>query len=563
MAEEPGLTLRAVVAGCVLGAVLAVQNVYLGLKTGSWDSGTLTAAILGFAGVATLSRARRYHARENNITQTTSSAASAMPATVGLLGAVPALSMMGFSFSSWALVGWGIGLGVLGVLWAVALRRRLLVDQALPFPTGTAVAEVISAMHAEGRLAIARARALLYGALGTAALVWFRDGKPTLIPDAVWWPRAIRGTPGQALGLGVSVSPMMFFVGALVGPMIASSMLAGAIASWAIVVPRLLASGVIASPDYPVVIGWVMWPGVGLMVGASLVALVEQGRAGWRALGDLRSLGSTGGAWRQLVLVGVAALALLAVIGWVAFGVAPHLLAVALLLSLPIAAVCTRAAGETDIVPLGPMGQLTQALFGVLAPGRAVVNIAAAQVVAGEPAQTAQTMESFKTGQLLGASPREQVVAALVGLVVGAVVCLPVYALLVHAYGIGTPAMPAPPALVWKSIAELLTQGRSAVPPHALGASLIALAVGCLLAAVARGKLRDRVPSAVAIGIGVIIPANYSITLFLGAVAFTAFRWKRRELAERYGQTVAAGAIAGESLTGVLVAVLAAAGILH
>jgi uncharacterized oligopeptide transporter (OPT) family protein len=88
------LTPRAIVTGAVIGAVLAVGNVYLGLKTGFGDTGNVTAAVLGFAIFRVLRwGAHRYSALENNVTQIIASSAAGMAFTSGLVTAFPALSL--------------------------------------------------------------------------------------------------------------------------------------------------------------------------------------------------------------------------------------------------------------------------------------------------------------------------------------------------------------------------------------------------------------------------------------------------------------------------------------
>src|SRR5712692_1749895 len=108
------LTARALGSGALVGVVLAVGNIYMGLKTGWWDSGNIFAAILGFA-FFSANRARPYTALENNVTQTAAAAVASMPATIGLLGAIPALALIGHNYSTWALAAWGLALGVIGV----------------------------------------------------------------------------------------------------------------------------------------------------------------------------------------------------------------------------------------------------------------------------------------------------------------------------------------------------------------------------------------------------------------------------------------------------------------
>src|SRR5437899_9630734 len=87
---EPDLTARALASGLAVGALLCVANLYMGLKTGIWDSGHVTASVLAFALAS-----GRLTRLENNLAQTTATAAGAVPAAAGLLGAVPALEMPG------------------------------------------------------------------------------------------------------------------------------------------------------------------------------------------------------------------------------------------------------------------------------------------------------------------------------------------------------------------------------------------------------------------------------------------------------------------------------------
>lgn len=90
------LTTRALGMGLLIGGLLAITNVYMGLKTGWWESGSVTAAVLGFSALASVSRRRGapYTPLENNLTQTAAAAVGAMPAAAGLLGALPALALL-------------------------------------------------------------------------------------------------------------------------------------------------------------------------------------------------------------------------------------------------------------------------------------------------------------------------------------------------------------------------------------------------------------------------------------------------------------------------------------
>src|SRR3954470_10806220 len=139
------ITARALLMGCGIGIVLAAGNTYTGLKASFIDGGSITAALLGFTFFATFKRlARRpYTALENNITQTTAASASIMSFALGISGPVPALSLMGHNYPGWALAAWGISIGLIGILVAASLQRKLITVDKLPFPTGAATAEVI------------------------------------------------------------------------------------------------------------------------------------------------------------------------------------------------------------------------------------------------------------------------------------------------------------------------------------------------------------------------------------------------------------------------------------
>ena len=115
---------------------------------------------------------------------------------------------------------------------------------------------------------------------------------------------------------------------------------------------------------------------------------------------------------------------------------------------------------------LDPAGALGQILFG--APS-IVTSLVCGGAVIGPAAQTAQTMWAFKAGHRLKANAHVQALGQLLGLVVGAVVVVPVYSLVVRVYGIGTTVMPAPGAISWKATADAVQLGTTAMPNGADG----------------------------------------------------------------------------------------------
>ena len=136
--------------GGAIGAVLAAGNVYTGLKISIIDGGSITAALLGFMFFATFTRLGRrpYSALENNITQTTAASAAIMGYVAGVGRPGPGHGAPGPSIPGWALCVWGLAVALVGIVAAALLRRKLVVDEALPFPTGNATGDLIETIFA-------------------------------------------------------------------------------------------------------------------------------------------------------------------------------------------------------------------------------------------------------------------------------------------------------------------------------------------------------------------------------------------------------------------------------
>lgn len=560
-------TWRAALAGCGIGAVLAAGNVYTGLKTAYVDGGSITAAVLAFALLGRSSRRqdRPYSIAENNLTQTIASSAAVMSVVTGLTGPVAALSLGGHTYPFWAVALWGMAVGAIGISIARSLRQRLVLTEDLPFPSGRATGEVIESMHTRGGSDHGRARLLLTAGAIAALVTWFRDAKPVLLPQALTLPWGNAALVAASLWLGAAVSPVMLAAGALIGPRGGVSVLLGSVTAWGVLAPSILAMRWVANAEYAQVSGWLLWPGVALLVSSAFTSLCLEWRSVLRGARDLKNLGrgdavsaedaAPGRLWAAITVAGVVAAA---GIGFTCFDVHPIAVGAALAFAFVMAGICARAAGETDLAPVGSVGALGQILFG--APS-VVTSIVCGSAVYGAASQTAQTMWAFKAGHRLKANPHVQSLGQLLGLVVGAIVVVPVYALIARAYGIGTAVMPAPSAVSWKATADAVELGTTAMPAGAGLATAIAFAVGIALTLTGRTRVAKYLPSAVPLGIAFLIPAPLGGAIFLGGTALAVLRYLRPQWTEDYVPSLAAGAIAGESLMGIVIAALLAAGL--
>ncbi|MBE7483268.1 MAG: OPT/YSL family transporter [Polyangiaceae bacterium] len=571
--ESPQLTLRAVLTGCLLGGVLSLSNIYAGLKIGWGFNMSITAMLLAFALFKVASRSRPFGMLENNINQTAASAAASI-SSAGLVAPIPAYTILTGEKLGWAaLVIWTAAVSLVGVVVAVGLRRQMIMVDKLPFPGGVASAETIKQIYAHGKEAMARVKLLLAGAAvggGTKLLAHFAKlhawGPPASIAAKAGGASGAQSYTFANLGLALDPSVLMIGVGAIIGLRAGVSLLLGTVVAWGILSPIALDAGWASpgkldatTPWFGAINKWLLWPGVGMMVAASLTSFAFS----WRSIVSALRGGAGNVAPdpedvpRKVFITGIVVVLVLATVPQVAFfGVPLWLAAGAVVFTFLLAVVAGRVSGETGITPVGPMGKVTQLLFGVLSPGDVAGNLMAANVTGGAASQVGDLLHDLKTGALIGASPRQQAIGQTCGVLMGAVVGSAGYLVLVPdpKKMLLTPEWPAPAVAAWKAVAELFKVGFSAMPPKALEAMAIAVALGVVLAALeklAPEKIRSYVPSANSLGLAAVVPAYNSISMFVGAVLAAVVTKLQPGWSKRFMIVLAAGLIAGESLVGV------------
>ncbi|HMI87689.1 MAG TPA: OPT family oligopeptide transporter [Polyangiaceae bacterium] len=580
--DMPQLTVRAVLTGMLLGGIMTLSNLYVGLKIG-WSVGiTITSCILAYALFSAMKRVvpglrqREFTILENNMMASVASAAGLMSASV-FVTAVPALYLTVRQTLAWPLLAaWATAVSLLGVFMAIPMKRQQIDVEQLPFPSGMATAETLTALHERGDDAAGKAWALGGAGLFGALVSWFRDA------HAKWMPFNLPGDPfvpswslgGQSLArlsLGIEPSVIMLGAGAIVGIRVGISLLVSALVCYGVVGPHVLNHGFVGLDVYRQ--KWALWPGVGLLVSSGLTAFFWRWRTIVRAFAGLRRhvTGQRGGepypladleappSWFTIgfSLSGVACI----VIGAMFFQISVWMGIVAVLATFLLALVASRATGETDFTPVAAMGKVTQLVYGLLAPGNMTTNLMTASITGGAAIHTADLLTDLKAGYLLGANPRKQVLAQIFGVAAGTIFAVPAYLLLVDPDELGGDKWPAPAAQVWAGVAKIVSGGLSALPAGAAVGIALGAAAGTVLA-----LIEELVPkaykrytlSSAAVGIAWIVPGWNSVSLFLGALLGWALRRANDQKADRYVIPVASGLIAGESLVAVLIAALVA-----
>jgi uncharacterized oligopeptide transporter (OPT) family protein len=577
--QERQLTVRAVLTGCVLGALVSGMNIYFGLKTGWAIGGSLISAILGFsfftlfgAFMGAKGEENAFTPLETNIAQTAGSAAGSMTSAAGLLSAIPALHLLGVEGAIDIRLGyleltlWAAAVAWLGIFYAVPLRRQMVLVERLRFPTGTATAATILAMFSSGADAVRKAKWLMGFAVLAAShtlLVHFvpQAGHP---PLEEWIPIYLLTAPA-AYSFSLLVSPLMFGAGILIGIRVGASLLLGAILAWGVCAPLVEQWGWVEDPSATMSYatgarGWILWPGVAIMVADALTSLALSWRTilatftGSSAEGEVE-IEDPAEAIPNSWWMGGLGVASLLTIGatWMLFDISPLLSILAIALSSVLSAIAVRSTGETDINPTGGMGKVTQLVYGALAPGQMTTNLMTAGISSAGASQAGDMMQDLKTGWLLGASPRKQLIAQLCGVTVGIFTCVPVYLLFLDK--IGTEDFPAPAAMAWKSMAQVLAQGFDALPQNAVPAVIAGLIFGAVMPLLRKATDFAYLPSGLAVGIAFIVPAYYSVAMFIGAVGLLIWQRSAPESSAALAFSVASGLIAGEGLMGVVVAI--------
>jgi OPT family oligopeptide transporter len=591
--EIPQLTVRAVLIGVILGGVMSLSNLYVGLKTG-WGLGVaITACILSFSIGAALSKIGILRSNlsilENNCMQSSASSAGYSTGST-MVGAISALLMIrGEHLPFWTLLLWTVLLAILGVMMAIPMKRQMINIEQLKFPSGVAAAQTLRSLYAAGKEATQKARSLGTSCVAGAAVAFARDN------TFAWYPRALK-MPGMVEFPGMiasekliewticwEMSLILIAAGAIIGIRVAWSMLLGGLFNFGYLAPLMYEMDVIEGLGYQGIVSWSLWGGTALMLTSGLLSFAFQWRTIGRAFAGVTKILKQGkarvrekslsameeievpGTW---FLLGMAtATCGVVAIQVISFSIHWWMGIISVLMTFFLAVVACRATGETDITPIGAMGKITQLFYGVVAPAKITTNLMTACVTAGAAASSADLLTDLKSGYLLGANPRQQFIAQFLGIFAGALVIVPAFYLIVPTANVlGGEEFPAPAAQVWKGVAELLAHGLSSLDITERWALAIGGLVGILIPTLERflpPKARPFIPSSMGLGLAFVIPFWNTLSMFVGALSAWLLSKSAQSYAESYTIPVASGLIAGESLMGVVIALLAASGMMR
>jgi len=579
----PEFTLKSVLLGIFFGIVFGAANAYLGLRAGLTISTSIPVAVMTVAAFKALQTAGHSgNILEANLSQTIGSASSSLAS--GVIFTLPALFLWGVAPGLLQMTLLAMCGGLIGILFMIPLRRFLIKGEhgRLPYPEGTACAEVLVANEVGGK----NARYVFIG-LGLGAFFKFLTSWIKVIPDEVSTrlPFIRKGE------IGMDLSAALFGVGYILGPRIAAVMVGGGLLAWVIIIPGIAWWGdAFSSPVFPESAAlirdmtpgqlwtrYVRYIGAGAVATAGIITLIRSVpiminsfRIGASELrnrveGDAASSDRTD-LDLPLRFVGFALLVVALVMAFVpqvfgeigGLGIRAVAAVCVVVFAFFFVTVASRIVGLVGVTSNPTSGMTIAALLGTAGiflvmgwtdlTGKAAA-LTVGCVVAIAASIAGDTSQDLKTGFLLGATPRRQQIGELIGVLSSATfVCLSVL-LLAKTFGFGGQELPAPQATLMKLVIEGVLDQQ--LPWGFVGIG-IGIALACELL---------KIPS-LPFAVGVYLPVSTMTPLFVGGLLRGLFerhsgsKEKAANHRER-GVLLGSGFVGGEGLLGVGIAAVA------
>jgi len=487
------LTPRAVIWGTLLGMVFGASSLYLVLKVGLTVSASIPVAVISIT-LFRIFYKKNATILENNVVQTAGSAGESIAFGVGVT--MPAILILGFDLELTRVMLVSVLGGLIGILMMIPLRRALIVAQhgVLKYPEGTACAEVLKAGASDESRAAAseeakREQEALGGAAVGAKTIFTGFGIGLIYKSAyaafrAWkdTPTKVFGPPFNAASVSVEVSPELLGVGYIIGPRIASIMCAGGVLAYLVLIPMIKLFGEsLAAPLAPETTklikdmspgdirnAYVLYIGAGAVAAGGIISVLKSLPIIWHGIkGGLRDISGTKAAAEgeatprtdrdlsiKVVLIGI--LALIVVIAFSnplyvgGTGIAARIVAALLIIvfGFLFVTVSSRLTGEIGSSS-NPISGMTVAtllltclcfvLLGWTGTNYFVTALSIGAIVCIASSNGGTTSQDLKTGFLVGATPKNQQIAILIGALASALILGWILLMLNDRYAVNVP----------------------------------------------------------------------------------------------------------------------------
>ena len=580
--ESPAeFTIKSIGLGILFGVIFGAANAYLGLRAGLTISTSIPVAVMTVAVFKALQKTGIHGTiLEANIAQTTGSASSSLAS--GIIFTLPALFMWQMAPGLLQMTVLAMSGGLLGVLFMIPLRRYLIVGEhgKLPYPEGMACAEVLVANEVGGN----RAKNIFVG-IGMGAFFKFLTSWLHLIPG-----HATLTIPFiKKAAVGFDMSAALFGVGYILGRRVALIMVGGGLLSALIIIPGIAYWGDSRTvPLFPETMSlisdmtasqiwsrYVRYIGAGAVAAAGIITLirslpvmVQSFKASASHLTDSKNDQSSSeeprtGQDLSLKTVAIGVLLVVAFLGFLPWafgnvgGVGTRLVAAlcVAIFAFFFVTVAARIVGMVGVTSNPTSGMTIAALLGTATvfllmgwtddAGKAATLIVGC-VVAIAVSIAGDTSQDLKSGFLIGATPKRQQRAELIGVLTSAVFVCAAVILLGKAFGFGSAELPAPQA----TLMALVIDG---VLDQNLPWGLVGIGIGITLVCEI-----FKIPS-LPFAVGVYLPVSTMTPIFLGGMLRhylekRATNQQDQEGRRERGVLLGSGFVGGEGLLGVGIA---------
>ncbi|PKA58922.1 putative metal-nicotianamine transporter YSL6 [Apostasia shenzhenica] len=616
------ITARGLVVSALLGALFCIITHKLNLTVGVIPSLNVAAGLLGFFLVKSWTgilerlglRVAPFTRQENTVIQTCVVACYGLAFSGGLGSYM--LSMDQRTYELIGLdypgnrpedvknpsLGWMIGflfvVSFLGLFCLVALRKVMVIDYKLTYPSGTATALLINSFHTNAGAELAGKQVRCLGKYLSISFLWscFK-----------WFFSGVGDSCGfdnfPTLGLTAFKNTFYFdfsstYIGCgLICPHIVNcSVLLGAIISWGFLWPFISQHAGdwypdnLGSNDFKGLYGYKVFIAISLILGDGLYNLIKIIYITSREILNARSKQITlplaaNGESSKLQLeekiqnetfvkdkipswVAASGYICLAAISTVTIPIIfPQMrwyLVLACYVVAPALAFCNSyGTGLTDWNLASTYGKIGLFVFAAIigSNGGVIAGLAACGVMMSIVSTAADLMQDFKTGYLTLSSPRSMFVSQIIGTALGCIIAPLTFWIYWTAFDIGEPngTYKAPYAVIFREMAILGVKGFSSLPKHCMEICCVFFVMAVLiniLRDVTPRHVSAFIPIPMAMAIPFYIGAYFAIDMFVGTVIL--FFWEKinKEEADDYAGAVASGLICGDGIWTVPSAVL-------
>ncbi|PHT49744.1 putative metal-nicotianamine transporter YSL5 [Capsicum baccatum] len=624
------LTLRAFFVSLILGILFTFIVMKLNLTTGIIPSLNVSAGLLGFFFVKTWTKfleksgvlKQPFTRQENTVIQTCVVATSGIAFSGGFGSYLFGMSEVVAKQSTEAnaadnvknpSLGWMISflfvVSFLGLFSVVPLRKIMIIDFKLIYPSGTATAHLINSFHTPQGAKLAKKQVKALGKFFSFSFLWgFFQWFFTAGDGCGFVNFPTFGLKAYENKFYFDFSATYVGVGMICPYLINISLLVGGILSWGIMWPLIQdrkghwypadqsPSSLHGIQGYRVFIAIAMILGDGLynfikVLGRTLFGIYCQFRekragsvlpVGVRASPTDPSLSYDDLIRTELFLkdqiptwVAIAGYVTIAIVSTITL---PHIFhqlkwyyIIVIYIFAPVLAFCNAyGCGLTDWSLASTYGKLAIFTIGAWAGsahGGVLAGLAACGVMMNIVSTASDLTQDFKTGYMTLASPRSMFISQIIGTAMGCVISPCVFWLFYKAFhNLGVPGSeyPAPYALVYRNMSILGVEGFSALPKNCLTLCYVfflgAIAINAVRDAVGKDKAKY-IPLPMAMAIPFYLGSYFAIDMCLGSLILFIWTKINKAKADAFGPAVASGLICGDGIWTLPSSILALSGV--